>query len=367
MIRSYGFQCEEHSYTTEDGYINVLHRIPPRIDINGTKKNRSVFLQHGLLGTSADYVMGRPDKSLGYLLSSMGYDVWLGNARGNAYSRKHKTLTTDDAAYWRFSFDQMGQYDLPAAIRYIVDRQDEERKIYYIGHSMGTTMFWASFDANAEFMEQHVELMVGMGPVAYVGHMISPLRILAPFTKELQYLLKLLGVNEFAPSNVVTQLFEEIACDATMRQLEVCENVCFLITGFDAKQMNMTLLPIILGHEPGGTSTRTVVHFAQEVLSRRFCKYDFGSAELNKKHYNGSSKPPSYDLTAVKVPVALMWAKNDWLADPEDVKKFRPQLPNIIDDYKVPDDDFNHVDFLWALDAGKLVYQRLFSYLSIYD
>lgn len=37
----------------------------------------------------------------------------------------------------------------------------------------------------------------------------------------------------------------------------------FTQVGFDAPQTNLTLLPVILGHEPGGTSTRTVLHFAQ--------------------------------------------------------------------------------------------------------
>ena len=57
-------------------------------------------------------------------------------------------------------------------------------------------------------------------------------------------------------------------------------------------QMNMTLLPVILGHEPGGGSTRTVVHFAQEVNSGKFCKYDLGR-RLNMAKY-GQPQPPEY-------------------------------------------------------------------------
>ncbi len=63
MVRGHGYKCEVHRYTTEDGYVNTLHRIPPPTSANNS--GRTVFLQHGLLGTSADFVMGRPDRSLG--------------------------------------------------------------------------------------------------------------------------------------------------------------------------------------------------------------------------------------------------------------------------------------------------------------
>ena len=62
MISDYGYPVEVHNYTTEDGYINTLHRMPQR---DGRKPRRAVFVQHGLFGTSADYVMGSPQKSLG--------------------------------------------------------------------------------------------------------------------------------------------------------------------------------------------------------------------------------------------------------------------------------------------------------------
>ena len=40
--------------------------------------------------------------SLAFVLSSLGYDVWLGNFRGNAFGRKHETLDPDtDGQFWR--------------------------------------------------------------------------------------------------------------------------------------------------------------------------------------------------------------------------------------------------------------------------
>ena len=63
MISDYGYPIEVHEYTTEDGYINTLHRIPRAAE--GEAADRAVFVQHGLLGTSADFVMGAPHKSLG--------------------------------------------------------------------------------------------------------------------------------------------------------------------------------------------------------------------------------------------------------------------------------------------------------------
>ena len=82
--------------TTEDGYILELHRLPPKNNSNGP-----VFLQHGLLGSSADWLM-TGNRSLPFLLNNLGFDVWLGNARGNTYSRNHTTLSVADLTFWQF-------------------------------------------------------------------------------------------------------------------------------------------------------------------------------------------------------------------------------------------------------------------------
>ena len=131
----------------------------------------------------------------GYYLAELGYDVWLGNARGNLYSRDHETMdATTDHEYWKFSWDQMGKYDLPAAFDKVRNVTYAE-KLTYIGHSMGTTMFWVGLQENPE-LEDQVEQMIGLGPVAKVSHMKSPLRHLAPWINQIEVQLQFCQIKK---------------------------------------------------------------------------------------------------------------------------------------------------------------------------
>ncbi len=69
----------------------------------------------------------------------------------------------------------------------------------------------------------------------------------------------------------------DIFCDASWLQ-GVCESVLFLLCGFDPAQVNETLLETIVQHTPAGTSTYTVLQYAQEIPGKSCLKIAFNDA-----------------------------------------------------------------------------------------
>lgn len=177
---------------TADGYLLTLHRIPcGRAGCSGGKgTGQPVFLQHGLLSSSADWLLSGPERALAFILADAGYDVWLGNARGNTYSRKHVSMNSDETAFWDFSWHEMALYDVPAEIDFVyamreLERNDTRKNLLYVGHSMGTTMAFVLLASRPEYNAK-IQAVFAMAPVAFMGHVKSPIRLLAPFSHDIE-------------------------------------------------------------------------------------------------------------------------------------------------------------------------------------
>ncbi|KAG1676598.1 Gastric triacylglycerol lipase [Nymphon striatum] len=307
LIRNAGFKAETHVVTTTDGYNLKLHRIP-----NPGKK--VVFLQHGLLSSSADWVLNNANESLGFILAKNQYDVWFGNFRGNTYSRSNIHYSPDDKQFWMFSWDEMASIDLPTMIDYVL-KNTSSKSLYYVGHSMGTTTAFALFSSKPEYQKK-IEMFFALAPVATVAHMKSPIRYLANILPEIETMMDVFGLYDFLPQSIFIEFFNNIVCK-DLSQEALCADSIFLLCGFDKAQLNETRLPIYFAHTPAGTSTKTVIHYAQLYQSKGFTKYDFGT-ETNIIKY-GQKTPPSYHLQNMTVPTILYYGQNDWLADPKDV------------------------------------------------
>jgi predicted alpha/beta-fold hydrolase len=195
LIVPHGYPLEEHFVTTADGYILRMFRIPhgapgsaghascSSVSSAGRRQHRqlqlqppwstgwkrpslsdepqrplhthahackrpAVHLQHGLLGSSTDWVLNGPGLSLPLLLADAGWDVWLGNVRGNVFSRNHTSLGLLDPAFWAFSWDDMAAHDLPAMMTYALLAGGGDW-LAYVGHSQGTTLALAMLSAAA--------------------------------------------------------------------------------------------------------------------------------------------------------------------------------------------------------------------------
>ncbi|XP_014270326.1 lipase 3 [Halyomorpha halys] len=357
IIRKYGYPAEAHNVTTADGYILTMHRIPCT---NTTKPKKVVFLQHCILCSSAVFVINGPKKSLAFVLADKGYDVWMGNARGNIYSKRHTALSTTDPRYWAFSWHEMGVYDLPAEFNYIFAVTGRP-KLYYIGHSMGTTMMYVLLSVRPEY-NSRINLFISLSPVAYMSHIRSTVfRILYG---PLAHALMKMGFNDFVPQNELITKLNRNLCQLHSSFGAICSNVLFLIAGYDSEQLNQTLLPVIFGHLPAGTSTASLVHYGQSMQTGDFRMFDYGP-EGNKRIYK-TNIPPRYDIEKITAPSAFFTGANDLLAVPTDVTKLVNRMPNLVMVYKVPFPAFNHMDFLFASDVMNLLYEKVLKILQQY-
>ncbi|XP_058064940.1 lipase 3-like [Anopheles bellator] len=361
-----GYLLERHQVITADGYILTMFRIPGS-PANPPRVGKHVaFLQHGLLCSSADWVILGPGKALAYLLVDAGYDVWLGNARGNTNSRRHIFHDPDahNTDFWNFSWHEIGYFDLPAMIDYALGNTGHTT-LQYAGHSQGTTSFFVMASLRPDYNKK-IRSMQALAPVAFMSNLRSPfVRALAPFVNQIEWIMKMLGVNEFLPSREMLTLGGQRLCQDESPVQEVCANVIFLIGGFNSAQLNRSIIPALLENVPAGASANQLAHYAQGCNSGFFRQYDFGLT-LNLIRY-GSVRPPDYPLHRVTAPVALHYSDNDWLAGVPDVRELHSHLSNSIGLFRVSDPRWNHLDFVWGTDANSFVYERVISFMNRYN
>lgn len=366
MIRSNGYPAEEHHVITSDGYNLTIHRIPwGRVDnYLPVSKRPPVYIQHGLLCSSADFLVGGTEQGLAYVLADAGYDVWMGNCRGNTYSKSHIRLKPYQRQFWRFTWHEMGTIDVPAMIDYVLN-QTQEETLHYIGHSQGTTTFFVMGaerpDYNAKIRGAHL-----LAPAAYMSSMRSPLiQFMSPLANLAEVAFNIFGSGELFANGDVMSLAGEATCRAHAMTMEVCSNLLFLFVGFDSDLFNVTLIPEITKRSPAGTSVRQFLHYVQLVRNHRFCQYDYGVFGNMMKYK--SKSPPAYKLKNVNAPVYLYYGQNDWMVSMRDVKKLKKVLPNIQFDYRVPYPKWNHIDFLWASNVKSMIYDLVISNMQKSD
>ncbi|XP_071566394.1 lipase 3-like [Temnothorax nylanderi] len=363
LVERYNYPAEEHNVTTEDGYNLKIHRIPGSPLSDNKKKKEIIFMQHGLLASSDSWVLLGPGKDLAFLLTDQGYDVWIGNVRGNSYGRSHVNMTTYDPKFWQYSFHEIGTKDLPAMFDYILN-YTKRKDLYYIGHSMGGTTLLTLLSTKPEYNIK-IKMAICLAPASFWIKVTPIINEVANIYPILMEVLREREIYDFLPQSLATVTLLRILCkDNTMTQI-ICVTVLFLIAGSDPPQLNTTILPDLFSYFPAGTSTQTLDHFFQNIRINDFRNYDYGIAE-NYKRYKQKT-PPSYDLKKIIAPIILFYATNDMLVTDENVLELGKHLPNVLLTEKVPFKLFNHIDYVIAINVKTLLYDRVLELIQRFD
>ncbi|KAG0470314.1 hypothetical protein HPP92_016478 [Vanilla planifolia] len=231
-VEIYGYPCEDHTVTTEDGYILSMQRIPSGRSKAASGTNKvPVFLQHGLLVDGVSWLLNSPEESLGYILAENGYDVWIANTRGTIYSRGHTSLSSNDP--------QTGQ-----------------KKMHYVGHSLGTLIALASFSEQS--LIDMLRSAALLSPIAYLDKIPSAFMQGAARIYLVEQLYWL-GVAEFNPSSPEVKKLLKGICQGPGIN---CYDLMSTITGKNCC-LNSSSVQVALDHEPQPTSTKNMVHLAQ--------------------------------------------------------------------------------------------------------
>ena len=167
FISSLNLDLEEITVVTKERYANTIWALTSNDPSN--RNGRSIILQHGLIDAAWSFLILGKD-SLPKKLCDEGYRVYLPYVRGTQFSRSHldykSTLNSD---YWNFSFDQMAEYDLPAIINTVKER-DQVEQVYFIGHSQGSLMYFLAYINDPEFIEKNVKKFVALGTIPNVNN-----------------------------------------------------------------------------------------------------------------------------------------------------------------------------------------------------
>ncbi|KHO00169.1 triacylglycerol lipase [Metarhizium album ARSEF 1941] len=361
LCRIWGYEAEEHIVQTKDGYLLGIHRLQWRRGEEGQKvncgpgstKKRVVYLHHGLLMNSEVWVCLTDERRcLPFELVERGFDVWLGNNRGNKYSKKSIHASPTTVEFWDFSMDEFAFHDIPDTISYILETTEQE-SLSYIGFSQGTAQAFATL-AIHPLLNHKVNVFIALAPaMAPAGLSNGIVDSLVKASPSVLYLM--FGRRSILSSAIMweTLLYPPIFCHVIDRGLGFLFN-------WKTKNISASQKLAAYPHLYSFTSTKSVVHWFQVIRNKCFQMYDDDVHQpMNVATSRKYSKVAKYPTRNIRTPVVLVYGGSDSLVD---IKTMLRELPPQTVATEIP--HYEHLDFLWARDVGSQVFQHVFDALD---
>ncbi|KAI8681607.1 AB hydrolase-1 domain-containing protein [Fusarium keratoplasticum] len=361
LCRIWGYEAEEHIAQTKDGYLLGLHRLAWRKGEEGQKVNsgptslrkKVIYMHHGLLMNSEVWVaLTDGHRCLPFELVERGYDVWLGNNRGNKYSKKSIHHSPTSLSFWDFSIDEFAFHDIPDSIAYILDTTQQE-SLSYIGFSQGTAQAFATLAIHPKLNQQvnvFIALAPAMAPAGLSNGIVDALVTASP-----SVLFLLFGRRSILSS---ATMWETLLYPPIFSKL-IDMGLSFLFN-WQTKNISASQKLAAYPHLYSFTSTKSVVHWFQIIRNKCFQMYDDDVHQpMSVITTSKYSKVAKYPTRNIKTPIVLVYGGSDSLVD---IKVMLKELPPQTVATEIP--HYEHLDFLWARDVDIQVFQHVFDALD---
>ncbi|MCJ1321116.1 cholesterol esterase [Xylographa vitiligo] len=359
----YGYYAEEHVVQTGDGYLLGLHRLGWKKGEEDTRVNagqdslhkKVVYLHHGLMMNSEVWVcLTEKERCLPFMLVEKGYDVWLGNNRGNKYSKKSTRHSPNSHAFWNFSIDEFAFHDIPDSINYIL-KTTSQPTLSYIGFSQGTAQAFATLSIHPTLNDK-VDLFVALAPaMAPAGLSNGIVDSLVKASPEVIFLA--FGRRSILSS---TTMWQTILYPPIFTRL-IDMSLAFLF-GWKTQNISVHQKLAAYPHLYSYTSTKSMVHWFQIIRNKSFQMYDDDvQAPLSLGASDRYYKVAKFPTRNIKTPIVLVYGGSDSLVD---IRVMLKELPRHTVAKEIA--HFEHLDFLWGQGLDTLVFPHVFSALEEY-
>jgi len=350
LAEHHGYSAEEHFVHTKDGFILGVHRLG-RGDSNGSAEGPSsrckgvVFFQHGFMQNSESWVLRGSGKDLACSLVDEGYDVWLGNNRGNKYSYKHHIYSPTEDKFWDFCIDDFANYDIPAMLSYVLLHTGAE-SLSYVGFSQGTAQAFACFSTNHAIASK-VNIFVALAPATRVNQLKNPL-VAAVAASKPSIVYNLFGKRALLGQSLFWRRVLSVPVFTNL--IDLCLDFLF---GWNGANLEPSEKPLLYSHLYSYSSVKTLVHWFQITANQKFQAFDDNIKNKNPSCYK-SYVLPSYMPSRIKCPMAVFYGGRDTIPQMDWLLK---QLPEGAFVYR--EESYEHLDFTWAKTAPQVINKQV--------
>ena len=91
-------------------------------------------------------------------------------------------------------WEELGQYDLPASIDYVLKETGHE-KVSYVGYSLGSAIFFVGANLKPDLNDK-IEVMIGLAPTSTVQRLDNAFKLVAPFSTPLRVYKIIITFND---------------------------------------------------------------------------------------------------------------------------------------------------------------------------